>query len=180
MAKFALKQKISLQEREKLLIAFFKGLACIKNSREAAKVLSDLLSAQELDMLAKRLAIARALLDGKSYQEIVKILKVSMSTIARINAWLQESGEGFRLIFSRVTPDIPPRKSDPADTFTQFKRKYPQYFWPQLLLERIVASANKMEKEQLRALIQKVNKKSQLLHRLNFLLSPSKQNSNTT
>lgn len=167
-------------ERERLLIAFFKGLACVRNSKEAAQVLSDLLTEQELDMLAKRLAIARALLNGDNYQEIVKGLKVSMGTIARVNAWLQESGEGFRLIISRLTPDFVPRRSDLLDPITRFKRKYPQHFWPQQILERVVAAANKREREQLKALIQKTRKKTLLMRRLDFLLAVSRKNSHTT
>jgi len=180
MAKFTFRQKMAPEEREGLLIAFFKGLACVKNSKEAAQVLSDLLTEQELDMLSKRLAIARALLRGDNYQEIVIRLKVSMGTIARVSSWLQESGEGFRLIISRLKPESVPHRSSPADPITQFKRKYPQYFWPQQVLERVVIAANKREREQLKALIKKTRKKTLLMRRLDFLLAVSKQNYHTT
>ncbi|MEK9181157.1 MAG: YerC/YecD family TrpR-related protein, partial [Patescibacteria group bacterium] len=103
MSKFSLHNKLDPSQKENLLIGFFEGLASIKNSEEAAKVFCDLLSPPELEMMAKRLAIARALLEGQNYQEIKKEYKVSTNTIARVNAWLQEAGDGFRLLAKRTS-----------------------------------------------------------------------------
>ena len=41
----------------------------VKNSVEAAKFLTDLLSSQEVEMLAKRLKIAGLLIKGSTYEE---------------------------------------------------------------------------------------------------------------
>lgn len=174
MAKFSYRSKLSPNEREELLIIFFKSLACIKSPKEAAQVISDLMSPQELDMIAKRLAIARELLAGRNYQEIIRDLKVSNGTIARVNAWLNEAGEGFRLISKRVSGRVKQIGKDSimSDDYglTQFRRKYPSYFWPEKLLEQIVKSADKKQKQQLRTIIKQSRHKTKLLKQINSLL----------
>ncbi|MCL5435644.1 MAG: YerC/YecD family TrpR-related protein [Patescibacteria group bacterium] len=177
MAKFAKTSKLSENEREHLLMIFFESLASVRNPAEAAKVFSDLLSPSELDMLAKRLAVARALLEGDNYQSIGKNLKVSTNTIARVSAWIHESGEGYRLIFKRVrggSSDTFRKNNGPLSVFTSLKRSYPQYFWPQLLLERVVASANRRNKEELRAIIKKAKNKNRLLTQIDKILKNEK------
>lgn len=174
MAKFSLNSKLPAAEREQLLVDFFRSLAAIKNSSEAAKVLCDLLSPNELDMVAKRLAIARALLDGENYQAISRTLRVSTNTIARVNAWLNESGEGYRLVVGRVSKSASPKARDHIWASTtglaQLKRQYPQYFWPELLLKRIIATANKRERLALLSIVSKTKHKTKLLKQIDRIL----------
>ena len=51
------------------------------------------------------------------------------------------------------------------------KKRYPIYFWPQLLLEEIVRSAKEGEKERLRVILGKMDQKRGLFKRLDRLLS---------
>ena len=102
MAKFSRIPKLSKKERQNLLIALCEALTSIKKKEEAAQFLADLLSPQELEMLAKRLEIAKLLIDGDTYATICGKLKVSHNTIARVNAWLTLSGSGFRLVIERT------------------------------------------------------------------------------
>ena len=102
MAKFPRISKLSKKEREELLLEFCEALVAIKNLKEAASFITDLLGKQEIEMLAKRLKIAKLLLEGNKYGEISDELKVSFGTIARINLWLKTSGEGYRLITKRT------------------------------------------------------------------------------
>lgn len=108
----------SKKERQELLIALCEALTTVKKRDEAAQFLTDLLSPQELEMLAKRLAIARYLIDGKTYDFIREILKVSHNTIARVNAWLTLSGSGFRLVIERT------RNASQKDLGKEFEEKY--------------------------------------------------------
>ncbi len=147
MAKFR-KNELSKKEIEELLLDFAVVLANIKQPKEAVQFIRDLMSGKEARMFAKRLKIADLLLSGKNYSEISQDLKVSSSTIARVNAWLQE---GYRLMIARLkarrnneqcSPDI---HSD----FPSIRRRYPAYYWPQSLLEAVVSSASKRQKQQI-------------------------------
>ena len=77
-------------------------MVSLKNPNEAAELLADLLGSQELLMLAKRLYIAKLLLDKYTYEEITKELNTSSATVARINIWLKQYGAGYKRVISRI------------------------------------------------------------------------------
>lgn len=174
MPKFLQKVKLSADEREHLLFDFFKALASVKNPSESAQVITDLLSPAEADMVAKRLAIGRALLSGENYQAIIKKLKVSTNTIARVNAWLQESGEGFRLIFKRLGLGSYQDKKKNFSGFTSLKRSYPQYFWPEAVVENILLSATKKQQQELLSIIRRSKNKTRLLRQIDKIFKNGK------
>lgn len=70
--------------------------------KKATLLLDDLLSPTEKIVFAKRLAIALLLAKGYGYEEIKKILKVSMTTIATVNLNLKYKGEGYRYFANRI------------------------------------------------------------------------------
>lgn len=173
MAKFSRIPKLSKEERQGLLIALCDALASIKNKKEAAQFLADILSPQELEMIAKRLEIARLLIDGETYEVISDKIKVGFSTIARVNTWLTLSGEGFRLIIQRS----PKRKKktyekewdekhDPYSWYN-IKRRYSMYFLPELIIEKIIKSSNKKQKEQLVSILQSMESKPEMFKQVN-------------
>lgn len=175
MAKFANPSKLSKEEREKLLVMFCAAFSKIKSPAEAAQFLTDLLSSQEAEMLAKRLRIAELLIGGQTYGEISGLLKVSSGTIARVHEWLKLSGDGFRLILERVSADDlqdrnQTRNEMDADSWRNIKRKYPLYFWPQLLLESVVRAASEKDKKRISETLKLMDKKSALHKQLNRVL----------
>ena len=166
MAKFSRIPKLSKKERQDLLISLCEGLATIKKRDEAAQFLTDLLSPQELEMLSKRLAIAKLLINGKTYDFIRSILKVSHNTIARVNTWLTLSGSGFRLVIER-TKNKPQKddfeeKHDPY-SWHNIKRRYSMYFWPQLLIDEIIKKSNEKEKQKLFSILSSIEGKQDML-----------------
>jgi TrpR-related protein YerC/YecD len=175
MAKFTRVSKLSSQEQQKLLIGFCKALVELKTPEEAAQFLKDLLSRQEAEMLAKRIEIARLLIKGHTYGEVGKMLRVSHGTVARVSQWLATSGEGYRLIVSRVKPEKTEQQEFVEDmekpvSWKNIKRKYSMYFWPDLILEEFVRSAKKREKERMEKILSQFDKKSEMLERLQGLL----------
>lgn len=158
-----------------MLISLCKALVSLKTPEEAAHFLKDLLSKQEAEMLAKRVEIARLLIDGETYTSIQATLKASEATISRVNQWLSTSGEGYRLVVSRVKPE----KSDQQKmieelekpfSWREIKRKYPSYFWPELLIEEFAKKAKKQQKERMRKILDKFDDKSEVFERLRITL----------
>lgn len=74
----------------------------VRNPIETADFLQDLLTAKEVKNLAKRLRIAKLLLRGVTYEEIVGTVHVSYATIAKVSTWLSQGGEGFRKVITRL------------------------------------------------------------------------------
>jgi len=122
-------------------------------------------------MLAKRLKIAKLLLTNATYQEIARQLKVSPQTIARVNIWLQEAGDGFRLMFYRTKKKSPTPGILPSGTWSSIKRRYPMYFWPELLIREIMNTANKRQKQRLRDVVTNLNIKDKRYRELQKIMN---------
>ena len=181
MAKFSRIPKLSQREQEELLIGFCKALATLKTPEEAAQFLKDLLSKQEAEMLAKRIEIARLLIKGFTYENIKKALKVSYGTVARVSEWLATSGEGYRLVVSRIKEERTTSQEiieerEKIISWKQIKRKYPMYFWPDLLLEEFVRSAKAQQKDRMKKILDRFDTKSEVFSRLQFLLKEDYKN----
>jgi len=165
--------RISNKEREELLEEFCKALSVLKNPQEVMNFLTDLLTREELIMLARRIKIAKLLIEGKDYREIEGLLKVGTPTIARVNRWLSEGGEGFRLIAERTEKEKPKAPSSwnyAMQDWRKFRRRYPLMFWPQLLIEDIIKAMNRRQREKVRNAIEKLDRKSQLYKQINRIL----------
>src|SRR5687768_10017930 len=132
----------SKKEQDAFVFDLINALVACQSMGEAALFLQDILTLNEMKTLAKRLQIAKPLLAGMTYEEIEETLHVSHSTVAKISAWMTERGDGFRKIIEK----LPAQKENIKDEYTEWdklKRGYSIYFWPELLLEEIVKSANK-------------------------------------
>src|SRR3989344_2872384 len=115
MSKFYSKSKLRKEDEQELLLDFCDIVSSIKDSNEAAQFLRDLLSPQEIEMLAKRIKVAELLIDEWSYNRIKDYLKVSDGTIARVNEWLKLTGDGYRLVVERLKKKRKERKIDRKD-----------------------------------------------------------------
>ncbi|PIR96349.1 MAG: hypothetical protein COT92_01555 [Candidatus Doudnabacteria bacterium CG10_big_fil_rev_8_21_14_0_10_42_18] len=173
MGKFSPKKRLSRKEQEELFVDFAKALGAIHNAVEAASFIKDLLSEAEVIMLARRLQIARLLERGCTYEEIQKTMKVSNTTITKVQTWLDLYGEGYRTVLKRTKAPV---KAEAASlpTWRNLKRKYPMYFWPELVLKEIVSSANSREKERLVKVLREMKEKTKLTRDLMQILTSSK------
>ena len=168
-----MRSKISISEREELLEEFCEALSVLKNPQEIMNFLTDLLTRQETIVLAKRIKIAKLLIEGKSYRDIEGSLKVSHGTIAKINYWLLESGEGFRMVTERTKKKKPKPTTSwdyAVKDWRKVRRRYPLMFWPQLLIEDIIKAMNKSQKEKVRQAVAKLDHKSSLYKQINKIL----------
>ena len=160
---------------DKILYKLCQAIAEIRDPNEAAELLRDLLSYQESEMIAKRLKIAELLLQESTYDEIIELLKVSAGTIARVQEWLKISGEGYQKATTRTNKNI--AKSDSSDyvpeNWNSIKKRFPAYYWPDILLENIIATSTKRQKEKIRIVIKEMDKskeKTELYHKLKKLI----------
>jgi len=144
--------KLLKKDKDKLLIALCEAISAVNNPQEAAKLLTDLLSPAEIEIIAKRLEIAKLLTQGKTYSDIRDSVKAGFSTIARVNTWLNLAGEGFKIAISRA-------KKEPSDASINEKfapyswynmgRRYPTRIWPLLAIEEFLKIASNRERSKL-------------------------------
>lgn len=163
-------EKLSRKEQESLLFDLVHALVQTKSVSDAALFLQDLLTKTEMKTLGKRLRIAKLLLAGMTYEQIETALHVSHGTVAKIAAWLAERGDGFRKIIEKLPQQKEEKSWLDYSEWDRFKRRYSLYFWPELLLEEIVKSANKQQKERIRNVLERLEEKSDLHRRIEKLL----------
>ena len=157
------------QEQLGLFSKLAQSLSLLNNPEEAANLLRDLLSESEVFMLARRLQIAELLLDGQTYEQIRESMKVGQSTIAKVQTWLSLYGEGYRTIAKRIAKKKENSDNTPKE-ISQIKKKYPAYFWPELLLEEMIKNSNKREKDRLKSILGQMKEKTVLSKQIAKLL----------
>lgn len=80
----------------------FRAILTLKTFNEAANFFRDLLTIAELKEFANRWQIVKLLVQGKSYAEIAKKLKVSTTTVTRVAHWLRHGLGGYKQVTDRV------------------------------------------------------------------------------
>ncbi len=167
--------KLSKSERESIVLELIQAFVNCKTIEEAAMFTQDLLTESELSFISRRLRIAKLLLQDKTYQEIQDLLHVSQTTIAKIAFWLNHRGGGFRSIVKKL-PNKQVKNYDPLtqSPWASLKRQYPVYFLPEIIIEQIVKTASRKQKERLSKVVSEVDNsmeaKSQFHRELERLL----------
>jgi len=133
-------KKFSDSEKEKhgIILDLVNGFLSCKNMDEAIIFLGDLLTKKELEILSRRLRIAKLLLEGKDYREIQRTIHVSHGTIAKISAWLAEKGDGFRNAIKRLPKESKNKDFTDYSVWKEIEDKYPMYFLPERIIEKII------------------------------------------
>ena len=153
-----------------LVLDLVNALVACNNVGGAALFLQDLLTMQEMKTLSKRLRIAKLLISGMTYQEIGDTMHSSYGTIAKIAAWLAERGDGFRKIIKKMPEQKGDKQLEEYSEWDKLKRGYSLYFWPELLLEEIVKSANNRQKAQIGKVLDRLEEKNELHKKIESLL----------
>jgi uncharacterized protein YerC len=78
------KQKLNKNIEKQIYTIFYQLMVDLKTIDETEKLMKDLLSTTEREVIAKRVAIAIFLDKGRSYENIKNTLKVSSATIASV------------------------------------------------------------------------------------------------
>lgn len=82
--------------------ALFEAILCLENTDDCYKFFEDLCTIKEINDMAQRLQAAKMLLDGKTYEQIVKKVEISTATISRINRCIQYGAGGYREIIEKT------------------------------------------------------------------------------
>lgn len=94
--------KLSNDEKLDLFLDLIYSFSIIRKTNETAIFLQDLLTTNEVRNLSVRLRIAKLLLAGYTYQEIIDTLHVSNSTVYKVSVWLEQGGDGFKNVISKL------------------------------------------------------------------------------
>lgn len=116
---------------------FWNLITLLENKDQVKNFLKDLLTHTEMKMLAKRIQIAKMLLEGYNYRDIRNYIKVTDPTISKISNILATGGEGLKSAINylqKIERDI---EKERMSITPNLKKKYPLYFLPEILIEEV-------------------------------------------
>jgi TrpR-related protein YerC/YecD len=87
---------IPIKERREIIGDFFALISNLKTKQEIIDLFVGLLTPGESLMLARRLKVAKLILDDKKYEEIRKEMGVGFETISKVERWLYERDEAYK------------------------------------------------------------------------------------
>ena len=85
----------------------FDAVCALKNREECYRFFSDVCTPREIEAISQRFEVADMLLNGHTYQEIVRQTGVSTATISRVNRSLEDSNGFYETVFSRIKTENP-------------------------------------------------------------------------
>ena len=88
--------------RNETIDALFDAILSLETREECYDFFEDLCTVKEISDMAQRLEAAKLLLDGSTYEQIVKTVEISTATISRINRCIQYGTGGYRLTIEKV------------------------------------------------------------------------------
>jgi TrpR-related protein YerC/YecD len=80
----------------------YQAFTVLKSPDEVRRFLEDILTIGELEDLTQRLAVARLLYEGRTYEEVAMATGVSNTTISRVRRFLFHGADGYRLVLERL------------------------------------------------------------------------------
>lgn len=119
---------IDPKEKFQAVDSLFDVISKLKTKQEIVDFFLGLFTQSESLMMARRIQIARMLLDDKSYEEIQKKLKVGTQTIHATYIWLHDGDEKYTTwLKNRVTKIEDKKKTKKGLTYESLLDKYPYH-----------------------------------------------------
>ena len=91
-------RRLTPEQRQKYFNVLMQMLSGCGLNEKGQEFLKDLIMESEVTMFARRITIARLLLQGLSFQEIQRRLHVGQNTIISVDRWLSAQMYGYRSI----------------------------------------------------------------------------------
>lgn len=82
--------------------ALFAAILKLESPEECYRFFGDLCTMKELADMSQRLETAKMLVEGKTYEQIVKSVEISTATISRINRCIQYGDGGYLEAISKA------------------------------------------------------------------------------
>lgn len=126
---------------------FWSAIALLDDKRQIKDFFQSLLTHTEMEMLSKRIQIAKMLLNGNSYEQIKHKVKVTDSTIARINNLLAIDNNGLEPVVKKLKKIEEDLEKERMSTVPNLKKRYPTYFLPEIVLETVIKKSKHIIKK---------------------------------
>ena len=125
------------KERYRIIGDLFSVVANLKSKKEVIDFFIGLLTPSESLMFARRIQIAKMIVEDAGYEVIKKKLKVSYQTINRTEQWLHNSGDDYNRWLTGCIKKGTENKEKGSNYFDDgsLLNKYPNYRFLKNLLK---------------------------------------------
>ena len=93
---------VEKKEKQKIVSELFEIFVELKTKNEVFLFLLGLFTPSEVLMIARRIQVVKMIIDGASYDEIRKKLKVSNQTITKMEHWLRSDDTKTEFIMKKI------------------------------------------------------------------------------
>ena len=76
---------------------FYEAILSLKSVKECELFFGDLCTYKELDQMTQRIKAAKLLLEGDTYEEVIKQTGISSATLSRVSRCVKHGG-GYRAV----------------------------------------------------------------------------------
>ena len=80
----------------------YNAILSLENEDECRLFFEDICTMKELETMSQRLEVAKMLLEGKTFNEIVSATRASTTTISRVNRCLNYGDGGYRAVIEKM------------------------------------------------------------------------------
>lgn len=84
-----------MSNEKKDIQELYKVILSLKTIEDCEKLFADLCTYKEIDSMAQRVKAAKLLIDGETYEEIIKQTDISSATLSRVSKCVKY-GEGYK------------------------------------------------------------------------------------
>ena len=144
-------EKLSKEDILDLTFDLINAFGRVRSSAEAANLIKDLLTADEIKDLAKRLRIAKLLTKGESQREIARVLHCSLATVTKVSIWVQNSDNSLKNVIEKLPVKYNMPKNIPKGPI--------EFHMPQYLLSTAQALLSQSQTAKTKKFIEKVEEK---------------------
>lgn len=121
------------------------AITMLESKDQVAEFLRDILTHTEYKMMAKRLQIAKMLLEGYDYKSIKGYVHVTDSTVSSISNKLGTSGKGLKQAIKKLQ-QIERKLDEKRMIGKSMQERYPTYYLPELIFNEVSKRIEKYRK----------------------------------
>ncbi|ABR47154.1 TrpR like protein, YerC/YecD [Alkaliphilus metalliredigens QYMF] len=85
--------------------SLFEAILKLETMEECYRFFEDICTIKEIQSISQRLAVAKLLNAGKTYNHIEEKTKASTATISRINRCLHYGADGYKMILEKLADE---------------------------------------------------------------------------
>jgi len=148
------------KKRIQMIAEFYDVIDSLKDRKEVRLFFKDLLTADEIATLMRRIEVATLLSANFTYDQISQILGVGTGKINNVQKVLTKEGDGYKIIIKRLLKDRKRRlkiqkKKEKTQTsyFEKVKQQYPLYFLLHNLIDEVSESLDDDSSKEKEALL---------------------------